>query len=224
MTNETAKSLAQRERLIEGSQGLVRAIALKIHRKLPRGFDLDDLIGFGQVGLVEAVEDFRPETGVQFSTFAWYRIRGSILDGVARMSWFGNRGRSQVSFDAAANDILRSQETDGSGIAAGFGTAVRAMGAAFLLSLQVETTSEPVGRSEQPEESLEQAELKSLISEAINRLPESEQDLVRGVYFEGLSIADAGRRLKVGRAWSSRVHARALEQLGRILSDTAANH
>ena len=73
--------------LVFSHQGLVRAIARGIHRSFPSYIDLDDLIGYGQLGLTQAARDFDPERGIQFSTFAYYRIRGAILDGANQMNW-----------------------------------------------------------------------------------------------------------------------------------------
>lgn len=223
MPHDDNLMVLSRTELIENTQGLVRSIALGIHRRLPSGFDADDLIGFGQVGLMEAVEDFRPDAGVLFSTFAWYRIRGAILDGVSHMSWFGRHGRRSVQYTAAADDVLEQEVTE-SPVAESqkFGSTVRALGVAYLLSLQSDQAPEPAGGGETPEESLKMSELRTRVSQAIGQLPDAERQLVRGVYFEGLSISDAGRKLQVGRAWSSRVHARALEQLGKILRNSDA--
>ena len=70
---------------VEECQGLVRSLALKVHRGLPRRVDLDDLIGYGQVGLVEAANEFDGSRGTRFATFAYYRIRGAIYDGLAAL-------------------------------------------------------------------------------------------------------------------------------------------
>ena len=86
------------QQLIESCQGLVRSLAWKIHQKLPRGVDLDDLIAYGQIGLAQAARDFDVSRGGQFSTFAWYRTRGAILDGLAQMSWF-TRHPSDPAFE-----------------------------------------------------------------------------------------------------------------------------
>ena len=78
---------AEQQQWIEQCQGLVRSLALQIHRKLPANIDLEDLIAYGQLGLVEAARSFDAGRGCQFSTFAYYRIRGAIYDGAAKMSW-----------------------------------------------------------------------------------------------------------------------------------------
>jgi RNA polymerase sigma factor for flagellar operon FliA len=57
--------------------GLVRALAWKIHQKLPRQVDLEDLVGYGTIGLVEAATTFDPSRGLRFTT-AFHRIRGVL--------------------------------------------------------------------------------------------------------------------------------------------------
>src|SRR5206468_4279555 len=78
----------QPENLMLSYMGLVRALAWKIHQKLPRHVELDDLYGYGCVGLAEAARSFDDHRGIEFTTFAYYRIRGAILDGLSKMSWF----------------------------------------------------------------------------------------------------------------------------------------
>lgn len=78
---------AQQKQWIEQCQGLVRSLAVRIHRKLPARIELDDLIAYGELGLLEAAQSFNPRRGCQFSTFAYYRIRGAIYDGAAKMGW-----------------------------------------------------------------------------------------------------------------------------------------
>ena len=77
----------------------MRSLASRIHHKLPPYVDLEDLVAYGQMGLAEAARDFDPARGTQFSTFAYYRIRGAIYDGLAKMSWFSRveYGRRAIS-------------------------------------------------------------------------------------------------------------------------------
>jgi RNA polymerase sigma factor for flagellar operon FliA len=77
-------------------QGLVRAIAWKTHQRVPHHVEIDDLIAYGQIGLLEAITAFDAERGRKFTTYAWHRIRGAILDGLGTMSWF-NRARFERS-------------------------------------------------------------------------------------------------------------------------------
>ena len=62
----------QRDALIVAHQGLVRRVARTMVRSVPRHVSVDDLVGFGQLGLIDAATRFDPARGVQFNTFAYY--------------------------------------------------------------------------------------------------------------------------------------------------------
>lgn len=79
----TDRSAGPLDRAVPG----VCSPAVQIHRKLPASIELDDLIAYGQLGIVEAAHSYDSSRGCQFSTDAYYRIRGSIYDGVAMMTW-----------------------------------------------------------------------------------------------------------------------------------------
>ncbi len=73
------------QRLVLEHQALVHSIAIRIRRSYQIDMDIDELISFGFMGLVEAANRFDPERGYRFSTFAYYRIRGAIIDGLAEI-------------------------------------------------------------------------------------------------------------------------------------------
>src|SRR5439155_9969586 len=69
-------------------------------------------IGYGQLGLAQAAQEFDPERGIQFSTFAYYRIRGAILDGANQMNWLRRRTRAGDSYDRLSGDVLANDAAD----------------------------------------------------------------------------------------------------------------
>src|SRR5688572_19733629 len=81
---------AEREFVAE-HRPLVRGLAIRIKTQLELTTDTEDLIAYGFGGLLEARERFDPSRGVQFTTFAYYRIRGAILDGVRQMAYLPRR-------------------------------------------------------------------------------------------------------------------------------------
>jgi RNA polymerase sigma factor for flagellar operon FliA len=88
-TSQGAPSVTvPREQLILGLLPLVRAIANEIRPKLPANVELDDLISAGYLGLVEAAAEYDPSRGIQFETYAKYRIRGAMLDDLMATSGF----------------------------------------------------------------------------------------------------------------------------------------
>ena len=95
-----------RRELVTEHQGLVRAIAHKISRKLPRNLELDDLIAYGMIGLVEASQRFDPNGGARFSSYAYYRIQGSIYDGLRKFGWLNRSEYAHVRAERGASDYL----------------------------------------------------------------------------------------------------------------------
>lgn len=204
--------------LIFRSQGLVRSIAWKIHQKLPSSIDLDDLIGFGQIGLAEAARDFDNNRNVQFTTYAYYRVRGAILDGLSTMSWFSKADYNRGRYELGANDVLescpdRDDET-------WFGKTARILSMSYLMSRSGNEPSafEPE-TADSPAETAEAAELKEMMHHFVDELPTQEKAILKAVYFDGLSIKAAGETIGIGKPWASRLHGRALDILFRKMTE-----
>ena len=81
-------SSAARDALVIAHAGLVVAIARRLKSRLPPSFDLDDLIGVGNIALLQAATRYRPgdHAGTPFSVYARQRIRGAMLDSVGKRS------------------------------------------------------------------------------------------------------------------------------------------
>jgi RNA polymerase sigma factor FliA len=215
------------DELVFGHQGLVKAIARGIHRSFPSFIELDDLIGYGQLGLTQAARDFDPQRGIQFSTFAYYRIRGAILDGANQMNWLKRTTVAGSGYERMGGDVLANDAAD-SAAAAGRPDDARwlsgvggKLAMVFFLSQAGEDgqASAEVAddQAQMPLESLLDDELKQSLRIAIDDLPPDARQLIRGTYFEGKTLKDAGEALGISKAWASRLHARALEQLARGL-------
>ena len=202
----------------------MRSIAWKIHQRLPRTVELDDLIGYGQVGLAEAARDFDAGRGVQFTTYAYYRVRGAVLDGLSTMSWFSKADYSRGRYEQAANDVLHESSPE-SGVAnelSWFTNTTRSLSAAFLISDFASVSLEQqTAAPESQSADIESEDLRKTISEALGSLSEQERGLIEDIYFRGMSIKDAGERIGISKAWASRLHARILRNLGFQLSHIA---
>jgi RNA polymerase sigma factor for flagellar operon FliA len=217
------------DQLVFAHQGLVRAIARGIHRSLPPYMELDDLISYGQLGLMQAASDFDPSRGVQFSTFAYHRIRGAILDGTTQMSWFRRIASCRQRYERMANDALATDAADGASEnseaatdqAAWLQDASEQLSVVFLLSHAGEEGHDAPHLEDSgvapPIQNLLDDELKRKLHELLTELPEESRKLLQGAYFEGLTLKEAGERLGISKAWASRLHARALAQLARGL-------
>lgn len=217
------------QQLIVACQGLVRSLAFGIHRGLPGNMDLDDLIGYGQVGLAEAARDFDESRGGKFSTYAFYRIRGAILDGVARMSWLSRSQYRQVRYAQRANDLLAVEEDESGATTGDLDSDVhwlkRVTGRLAVVYLATlgsgleDGESPPLEdpASQAPSAAVMQREVNEALHTLIDQLPPEAATLIKAAYFEGLTLTEAGARLGVSKAWASRLHAKTLERLARGL-------
>src|SRR4051812_48402265 len=103
--DEKEQQRRQQQHLIETCQGLVRSLAWKMYQRVPRRqIALEDLVAYGQIGLLEAARDFDPGRGNQFTTYAYHRIRGAIYDGLSQMSWFSRFAYHSGRYQDAAGE------------------------------------------------------------------------------------------------------------------------
>lgn len=222
-------STSDSAQLIEQCQGLVRSLASSIGRKLPPYVELDDLIEYGQLGLVEAARDFDPSRGGQFSTYAYYRIRGAIYDGLGKMCWFSRAQYRKLRYEQMANEFVRAEREEPGehedtlqGDACWFRDMSRTLAVVYLAT---HSGSESEGGSrdlvdssnEDPSTVVIDREISGRLNELVEMLPKQEGDLIKATYFEGLTLQDAAQRLGISKAWASRLHARILQRLGRSL-------
>jgi RNA polymerase sigma factor for flagellar operon FliA len=215
--------------LIEEGQGLVMSLASRIHRSIPVRLDLDDLIAYGEVGLAEAAQKFDPGQGCQFTTFAYYRVRGAIYDGISKMSWTSRAQYRRFRFQQLANETLAEDAADQPipehprlpDEARWFRRVTEKLAVIYLASQ--ETEGDAAGADFQdPRDSaaavVAQREISERLHQLVNALPNLEAKLIETVYFEGASLQQAADHLGISKSWASRLHARALEQLARDLA------
>src|SRR3989338_1291778 len=98
----------ERETLIEKYLPFASAIANKVARALASDLDYDDIVCNARLGLLEAAQRFDARFNVDFKTFAYYRIKGAIYDGLRKTGWIPRSLYSKIKFDQAANEYLQS--------------------------------------------------------------------------------------------------------------------
>jgi len=209
---------------IQDAQGLVISIAQKVHRRLPSRFEVDDLVGYGQVGLAEAARDFDPSRGGSFTTFAYYRIRGAIYDGVARMSGITRDQYRKIRRQKLADEVCQVDEPNTPSDVTTDVQWLRRVAGSLMVSLLASETGDAsqfgeavASESEEPSQTVVNKEVGDLLRELIETLPGDAGQLIRDVYFGGRSLQEAGEALGVRKSWASRLHAKTLERLGRSL-------
>lgn len=225
-------ALGEADRFAQEYEGFVRKLASRVRAELDLTCDLDDLVGFGFAGLVEAKSRFDATRGVQFNTFAYYRVRGSILDGVRKMAYMprhAHRARKAAeAMDAALEELGESRAGQKSTPGADGGTPDLAatvaaiddvlgkMCASYIIAAVGQDETE---KQDNPEVAVSGAQDRVRLREALTKLPEREAAVIRGLYFEDRLLDDIGADLGVSKSWASRIHTRALGLLRAAMGD-----
>lgn len=212
---------------------LVDVIARQVVRELGRVVELDDLRSMGHQGLLEAARRFDEAKGASFRRFANYRVRGAMIDGIRKGAPLPRRAHARLRSleaallvsEAAAEDAPPGSMPPLSAVAseqrlsdhlADMATAM-AMGllAVPTVGEEGEATALDIGHT--PEEALEQAELRQLVLQALEDLPDDERTLVRRHYLEGERFDHVAASLGLSKSWGSRLHTRAIARLTKRL-------
>jgi RNA polymerase sigma factor for flagellar operon FliA len=213
---------------------LVPTIARQVGRSIGRAAETDDLISYGQSGLLEAARRYDPERGVPFRAFAAFRVRGAMLDGIRQLSHLPRRVHERLkAFEAASlfsegaledlsaqpppAETVMDRERRLSDHLAGMATAI-ATGFVSEAALDDQGLATAVSPQPTPEESSEREQLLELVRESIEDLPEQEATLIRRHYLEGERFDHVAAELGMSKSWASRLHTRAIGRLTKRLS------
>ncbi|GMV14250.1 MAG: RNA polymerase sigma factor [Polyangiaceae bacterium] len=212
---------------------LVEIVARQVAKSVGPHAELGDLMSFGREGLLDAARRFDPERGVPFRSYANFRVKGAIVDGVRDMARLPRRIHARLQglaagsrYSEGALEDLAAPPPPGSSAAdadlalsdhlAGMATAI-AMGLVASTAHGEEGEAVGVDRGLDPEEAAAQNELSALVRETIAGLPQEEAELVRRHYLEGERFDHVARDLGLSKSWASRLHTRAMSRLTKRL-------
>ncbi len=224
------RTLEVRETLIIEYSGLVKVVAKKLGMYLGYAVELDDLIGYGVFGLIDAIDKFDYHKGVKFETYASVRIRGAILDQIRKMDWIPRTVRQkQKRLEQAVNELevqLGRAATNGE-LANHLEITVSElenwqtrMSLSNIVSWEefIEQGSEvrldsAPSKFEQPEQRVEKEELKKMLVEALDGLTENEKKVILFYYYEDLTLKEISKILEVSESRISQLHTKALQKM-----------
>ncbi len=211
--------------LIETNLAYAHAIATEVTRKLPPEIDRRDIQRWAELGLVEAANSFDRTRGVQFKTFAHYRIKGAIYDGLRKMGWYPKAQYQRLRFEMAANEYLRDLSEQAPRPASAEDKArelhdlTATLVGCYMLSLEA-LGEEPVDQKQlSAEESVVRAQQGQRLRHLLAQLPEKNRRVLQYCYFDELTFEEIGRKLGLSKSWVCRLHAKSLEMLRQQLTE-----
>ena len=219
-----------RDRLIVHYSPLVKFVAGRVRSGLPASVDQNDLVSDGVIGLMDAVDKFEPERGLQFQTYAVTRIRGAIVDGLRTADWVPRSVRERIRDIDAAQAALEARlgrmPTDHE-VATELGLSVEELRKVYTLTAHTSVVSfetvlddeTPPSRSDLPGA---EDDLPAGFLRAVRELAERDQVIVALYYWERLTLAEIGQVLGVSESRVSQLHSRATLQLRRKLLESAS--
>ena len=233
-----------RDRLILTYAPLVKYVAGRLGSSLPAHVDEGDLVSYGLLGLIGAIERYDPDRDIKFETYAIARIRGAIIDELRALDWVPRSVRSRArQIERAIGELeakLGRAPTDEE-IAAKVGVTVdeldnsltdisRSSIAALDELWSVSGDGDQVSLLDtleddsisQPSEVLDETETREALADAIARLPEREKLVVTLYYYEELTLREIGEVLGVTESRVSQLHTKAILRLQSRLAGAAA--
>ena len=227
---------ALRDRLILNYAPLVKYVAGRISTSLPAHVDEGDLVSYGLLGLIGAIERYDPAREIKFETYAISRIKGSIIDELRSLDWVPRSVRSRArEIERAMLELenrLKRPPTDEE-VAAEIGitvdefqdalTAISRSSVAALDELWqistgggdtvslIDTIEDP--HADDPSKAMSQTEVREALADAIQRLPEREKLVITLYYYEELTLREIGEVLSVTESRVSQLHTKAILRL-----------
>jgi len=224
-----AEDADARDHLVVHYAPLVKYVAGRLRAGLPSSVDQDDLISDGVIGLMDAIDKFDLDRGLQFQTYAVPRVRGAIIDGLRTSDWVPRAVREKLRDINAATATLESRlqrRPSESELARELGISAHELqkiygqgSYASIGSLDLNDTAEHI--APRATEGLPGADdgLPAGFLRAVRGLLERDQVVIALYYWERLSLAEIGQVLQVSESRVSQLLTRATQELRRRLLD-----
>ena len=229
---------AARERLILHHMRIVKYIAGRMAIHVPSNIDMNDLVGWGLLGLLDAIEKFDHQQDIKFTTYASIRIRGSIIDQIRSLDWAPRSLRSLARRVGSAREKLRHEkggEPSSEDIARDLNLdpeqvddAMRQLQTAQILSLDDYLPAEDSSESrkidvtssasvQSPGQVAETNERQERLVQVILQLPDQQQKVLNLYYYEELTLKEIGAVLDVTESRVCQIHGAAMKQLRKVM-------
>lgn len=219
--------LKRRDDLIAQYMPYAASIASRVCQTLSSVVDYEDVLCNARLGLLEAAKRFDISENVDFRTFAYYRIKGAIYDGLRRSGWLPRTLYAKLKFEEASNEYLQYKSTTAVSsldhkAEDEAAETVNNLASIYIISLDAQEDLEIADdKAVDVEKKSEFLEIRNYMRDAIGTLPDKERQLVKMYYFQNKTLEEIGDKMNLSKSWTSRLHARALSLLFKRIKHMA---
>lgn len=232
---------ADREKFVVEMLPYVKYLAHRIATGLPPSVDLNDLVNYGIIGLLDACRKYDESKGVKFKTYAETRIRGAILDGMRAADWVPRSvrrkrrdlenayrlaeqdlGRPATDTEVAARmqvsvTEFRSIVNDVQGVSLGSLEELSSGADDGIERIAVGFTRDP--EAHDPQVLVEREEMRGIVAKAVAELPEKERFICSLYYYDELTMKEIGMTLGISESRVSQLHTKAMSRVRTRLEE-----
>lgn len=212
--DEGARAVVQRY------EKLVYKIAHTLQRNLPEEVEFDDLLGWGYTGLMEAYHRFDKSKNTRFATYAYYRIRGAMIDACPRPMVDSRRKVVETSCNEVLNTYAHvvQHQAGQATVEDRLSMLSDVTGSMLMVFVLRDCPSQSLKTDGAPHKRrLARRQTAEKVRSIMERLPDNEQVVLTKMYFEEHSMTEIGEQMGYSPSWVSRIHARALKRLRRFI-------
>lgn len=212
------------DELLSQYDGMVNRIVFKIVKRLGTDVPIEDLQAYGYQGLLDARQKFDFAGRVSFGTYAYYRISGSILDGIRDQGWLTRNHVRRLQRLNAANEQLRVQaELDANSPRAtsseeAFGRVSDMVSEIGMIVYLTDQDTDDLSTEPKQEDRLLQEQSLHVLKEAMATLTDLEREIIRRHYYENTAMRDIAADHDRSKSWVSRIHTQALQKLAEYIA------
>lgn len=234
-TQQRAEDRFEQDQLVQDHLRLVQMVARRMASRLPAHVELDDLVHFGVLGLLDAAKKYQPDREVQFKTYAELRIKGAIVDGLRELDWMPRSLRRRKRDIGQARERLEQRlgrSASREELAAEMGLTEEEL---QRMMDELEGPGDPLSEpgldetaeglagllpdldTEDAHSQIETREREELVQKAVEALPRKERFVIQLYSFADLTMKEIGTLLNLTESRVSQLYAQAMENLRKEL-------